>query len=304
MIAHRRLWTALCAVAALPAAAAGQSTVDHAASVRACFRGIPASALSPSPASLLLYTPNDAPPMPDQVWRSVAAVGDSLGDVLRAALGIRPGELVVLAPAVTWLATERPSIVTATPDGRIRWSTRVDTSRLEAEEKAGLRLMAAAVDSAVARGIRFSWPSGLGADSVTFGLMLESQPAPPKPALPAGAYIQRVPLGLVGRPAESPVTMTRMGRLIYPKANREAGIRGVVTMQFDVDATGRVDPASIHEVGTGASAAGSAVDRVRHDRFVEAATRSVRESRFEPARVGGCATPSTARLPYTFATPD
>jgi protein TonB len=61
----------------------------------------------------------------------------------------------------------------------------------------------------------------------------------------------------------------------YPRIFHEAGISGVVDLQFIVDTLGRVEPGSVKVLESS------------HDPFAEAAIKAIRDSRFRPGRMNG-----------------
>lgn len=104
----------------------------------------------------------------------------------------------------------------------------------------------------------------------------ETQAAAPTPAVaPRQARV------------DAPPKPRRTIRPVYPKGARQRGEQGEVTVEIEVDAEGRV----------------SAVKVVGSSGFAElddAAVRAVRAATFVPAKSGGCAVESSARLTLAF----
>jgi TonB family protein len=73
---------------------------------------------------------------------------------------------------------------------------------------------------------------------------------------------------------------------VYPEAARHSGIEGVVILQVDIDANGAVMNVEV------AQSLGSGCD--------EAAVAAMRQSSFDPARVGFDPVPVRIRIPYRF----
>jgi protein TonB len=78
------------------------------------------------------------------------------------------------------------------------------------------------------------------------------------------------------------------GRPRYPEALRSAGVDGRVLVQFSVDTTGRVDPASVKILES------------THDLFSRAVRDALGSFRFRPAEVGGRRVAALAQMPFEF----
>ncbi len=74
----------------------------------------------------------------------------------------------------------------------------------------------------------------------------------------------------------------------YPRGQRDAGIQGIVELQFIVGADGRIDPSSVSVVFES------------HPDFTASVREAMREMRFLPARIGDCAARSWARQRFEF----
>jgi TonB family protein len=74
----------------------------------------------------------------------------------------------------------------------------------------------------------------------------------------------------------------------YPRGLRDAGVQGIVELQFIVGADGRVDGSSVTVVFES------------DPEFTVAVRRAIPEMRFDPARIGNCATRSWARQRFEF----
>lgn len=99
-------------------------------------------------------------------------------------------------------------------------------------------------------------------------------PAPPPPA-PRQARI------------DAPPSPKRTIRPKYPEESRRRGEEGDVLVEFEIDESGRVTAARV--AGTSG-----------HPALDEAALRAARKARFNPAKSGRAAVPSTARLKLEF----
>jgi protein TonB len=74
----------------------------------------------------------------------------------------------------------------------------------------------------------------------------------------------------------------------YPESLQRTGIDGRVVVQFTVDTTGRVDPASIRVLSS------------THELFTRAVREALVQFRFMPARVGDRRVPALAEMPFEF----
>lgn len=75
----------------------------------------------------------------------------------------------------------------------------------------------------------------------------------------------------------------------YPDALRASAIEGEVSMQFVIDTTGRVDPASVKVLASS------------HELFTESARAVLARLRFRPAEVGGRKVRMLVQQPFNFA---
>lgn len=104
----------------------------------------------------------------------------------------------------------------------------------------------------------------------------ETQAAAPTPAVaPRQARV------------DAPPKPRRTIRPVYPKGARQRGEQGEVTVEIEVDAEGRVSEVKV--VGSSGFA-----------ELDDAAVRAVRAATFVPAKSGGCAVESSARLTLAF----
>jgi len=74
----------------------------------------------------------------------------------------------------------------------------------------------------------------------------------------------------------------------YPESLRSAGVDGRVLVEFTVDTTGRVDPASMKVLES------------THDLFTRAVRDAIGNFRFRPAEVGGRRVAALAQMPFEF----
>lgn len=89
--------------------------------------------------------------------------------------------------------------------------------------------------------------------------------------------------------AVEPIRATQ--RVRYPEAARRANARDVVTMEFLVDATGRVEMNS------------AILRSANHVEFVDAVAKALPQMRFKPAKSGACLLPVVVRQSFAFTMP-
>jgi protein TonB len=78
----------------------------------------------------------------------------------------------------------------------------------------------------------------------------------------------------------------------YPKVFQEAGISGVVDLQYVIDTLGRVEPGSVKVLST------------THEPFADAAIKAIRESKFRPGRQHGEPIRQLVQQRIRFEAPD
>ena len=160
----------------------------------------------------------------------------------------------------------------------------------------------------IARAIRFAadsagpypWPDGVPGDSLTFDLWLtyprvsaDGRVTPIGPGFSAPAFSLLLP-------PMSPVRVVSMPSVQYPTRTAGQNVTATVIMQFVVDSTGRVDPESIHDEWRSdhQRPRGELGDHYRA--FVRAIRRALLDARYEPARIGSCATRQSVEQRYEF----
>jgi TonB family protein len=86
---------------------------------------------------------------------------------------------------------------------------------------------------------------------------------------------------------EEPAVL-RFPRISYPPRLRDQGVTGRVLLEFIVGSDSLVDPGSLQILDADARP------------FEEAVLESLKQARFRPARIGGCAVPALVRMPVDF----
>ena len=86
----------------------------------------------------------------------------------------------------------------------------------------------------------------------------------------------------------------------YPSINEAGRVEGDVLMQFVVDAKGRVDQSTIHDVWPDGKPRLTGYLGQSYNAFVTSVTDWDRHLEFQPRRVGGCPVKEVVRLPLAF----
>lgn len=185
-------------------------------------------------------------------------------------------------------------LVRFTPDGRVDGAPLVVATTLDARLDRALVAAVQAADSAQVIGppprsprppyviVRLSVDGHRGGD-------------PPTRAEQAADRVHRtrVPLRLVRRELFLATRYVRprptaAAEPEYPDVSRRAGVEGDVLVEFVVDPAGRVAAGTL------------APQRYTPGLFLDAVTRALPATRYEPLRVAGCAVPALVAQPFAF----
>ena len=142
------------------------------------------------------------------------------------------------------------------------------------------------------------WPGDTPGDSLTFRVgFSESRSGTLEPAR---SLRTAFPVFYVMAPPETPVGRTSSSAPPYPANSRNIGATGVVIVQFEVDSTGHVMPATIREVwsSTQPRPKGQLLDA--YNEFLHTVVAWLPTAEFTPARIGSCAVPQLVQQPFTF----
>lgn len=266
----------------------------------ACLDSIPASALTQVPVYL------EAQPL-DSTARALTPPADLLASVvaerLREMLGAPPGQPSPGSPAIGWLDVGSGVRVTMHRDGRFTWAGQAPDSAV-ASVGAGRGALTDSIVRALASldeaGERMFWPEGVEADSSRFRLALIHPTVHRDGRIGELRARLALPVTSVAVPWETPVVALHQEPPRYPSSTQRSGVGGTVIMRWIVNARGEVDMGTVRDVWPD--------DRPRlkgemgrhYDFLVQAVRRSLARSRFEPARVGGCAVPQLMQQPFVF----
>lgn len=142
------------------------------------------------------------------------------------------------------------------------------------------------------------WPDGYQPDSVVFRLVLFG-------------YSQHVPTanrrtslfsvfttkGILERPAVA----THIAWIEYPPDANFHHIVGEVLLQFVIDTTGRADAKTIRVLEPTAARMDSSEFATFYTEFIRASRSAVEQSRYSPARLGGCLVREQVQQPFAYS---
>ncbi|MGI8548140.1 MAG: energy transducer TonB [Gemmatimonadaceae bacterium] len=215
-------------------------------------------------------------------------------------LKAQPNVLPHGEPAVTWRGLTGV-IVTAFRDGKInvRSALRSD-SAVAPRRPNGAALLSKAINTLRDEGEVVAWPEGVPVDSFSFSIDLISPviDSSGKTSMPLVRIA--VPLFSVAAPWEESVRVVRAGKPSYPNENQRDGASGYAVMQFVVDTTGRPDMSTVRDVWPPTKPRLTGSLRDYYVAFVNAARRGIEMTRFQPARIGGCAMRQLLQEPFSF----
>lgn len=109
-----------------------------------------------------------------------------------------------------------------------------------------------------------------------------------------------VPAFTIAYPWVDPVAPLRIVQPRYPDWGRGVYPVGAVILDFVVDTSGRADRATIHDWWPAGRPRLAGQRGEWYDEFVRAVRASVEQSRYLPARIGGCPTRQLVRQPFQF----
>lgn len=230
---------------------------------------------------------------------TVQLFAQTTAERLRELLGARPGEVPDATDRIAALhAGVSTRIVVRRGGGMaIRFLRDGEPTRADALDAT---LLARAIRFAADSSGPYPWPDAMPGDSLTFDIWMTY------PSVSAEGDVTPIGAGF-SVPAFSlllpPITSARpvsMPRLQYPTRTVGQNVVATVVMRFMIDSTGRVAPESIHDQWPSdrPRPRGEIGDHYRA--FVRAVRRALEGARFEPARIGGCATRELAQQRFEF----
>ncbi|MDF1502610.1 hypothetical protein [Roseisolibacter sp. H3M3-2] len=237
------------------------------------------------------------PSLPDSAARAAFPTAQQLADAtaerVRAALGAAAGQLPDADARLDWrqlgggvtVVLKRGAPLAVRPD---------------ADATPAVALLRRAVRDAETASGPFFWDDAVPGDSLRIVLAYRR----PQVWLGGGTVEMRTafaaPVFTLPVPAESEPQDLQRAAPQYPAVALSSTAYGSVTLAFDVDTTGKVDPASVADVWPDGRPR-PAGDLLAHYRaFVNEARRALLKSVFLPARVGGCVERRRTHRQFTF----
>jgi hypothetical protein len=270
----------------------------------ACYDSIPPSAYS----RVVAYAHIEGDSLPDAAARSILFSADALLQGIvertRAALGAAPDVLPTGEPKLgdslhVWRAVSRDLLITAYRDGHV--VSRIDTV---GRDSAAAVLLRRSLTELTDGGESFIWPSddaAMALDSVHLRVAL-SWAGVDSAGRPHPAERKRALVALFSMlvPWEEPVRPWRMPQPHYPDVALTNGIRGTALIQFVVDTAGKPDIRTMRDLNAARAARLPGEERAAYLSFVRAAREAIEQSRYKPARIGGCTVRQLVQQPFTF----
>jgi len=142
------------------------------------------------------------------------------------------------------------------------------------------------------------WPDGYAPDSVVFHLTLMSGKGDEARMAERSLFAVFSTRGVLEQPAllkPDPYPPR------YPPDARRVHLAVTVLLQFVIGPDGRVDPSTLEVLRPTADTLRASPSAHYYQEFVDAAQAAVRNYRFYPARIGGCAVRQLVQFPVVFA---
>lgn len=224
-------------------------------------------------------------------------IAQSVADAARVLLGATEDSLPPGEPTITWRTRLHPLTVIAWRDGRL---TPVRDTTLAPADTITTALLTRALHAAFPTTGGLVWPAGVTADSIVVHLgwvpsEVEANGHVAYPIMHLG-----FPVFSLAMLHEDPVRKKHLPTPRYPEKNEAAGVIGWVLMQFVVDTTGTVDPATVRDLWDHDRPRLTGSEAEYYTRFVDAARQSLLAARFEPAVLGGCKVRQLVQMPFGY----
>lgn len=281
--------------------AGAQAPSVAAAPAKACIDTLSEGAMRRVAVYLTPELRRDAPWRPDNTppyfHQSAGLLAQDIAARLRAAIGDSAGALPRGEPRLTWRALDGQLHVVLYRDGHVRV---VDTLGADPSRE-GLSLVARTAEQVDASPEPQPWPDGVAADSLPIVFRLVAPGFDREGRVRELSERPLVPVFSVMHPWTEPVRLRHGVPPHYPEKALYGGAEGRVIMRFVVDSSGRADPATVEDSWP-ANVPRQTGDEGRYYRdFVSAVRRSILDSSYEPALVGGCPVRQQAQQPAEFS---
>jgi len=142
------------------------------------------------------------------------------------------------------------------------------------------------------------WPDGYAPDSVVFHLTLMSGRGDEARMAEHSLFAVFSARGILEQPAlQKPDQYPPR----YPADAKRVELPVTVLLQFVIGSDGRVDPGTLKVLRPTADTLRASSSAHYYQEFVDAAEAAIRNYRFYPARIGGCAVRQLVQFPFVFA---
>lgn len=229
---------------------------------------------------------------------------ETLGEAVRAYLGVKNSDLPMGEPAFTGRNTDGRLAVTLHRDGTLGTSVQLDSAETDSSRAGGIRLLESILRKSWDGGDRVFWPEAARGDSGTFRIEIWKIGPRRDASLPKVETRFATAVFSLALPWEQPAEAEDEMKPRYPIRNLDKGIEGTVTLSFVVDTTGYALISTAHDVFPphAPRPVGEMADFYRD--FVRAAAEVLPRARFRPARIAGCKVQQRVNLPFTFKLSD
>jgi len=142
------------------------------------------------------------------------------------------------------------------------------------------------------------WPDGYAPDSVVFHLTLVGEKGDEARMAEHSLFAVFSARGILEQPAlQKPDQYPPR----YPADAKRVELPVTVLLQFVIGSDGRVDPGTLKVLRPTADTLRASSSAHYYQEFVDAAEAAIRNYRFYPARIGGCAVRQLVQFPFVFA---
>lgn len=217
-----------------------------------------------------------------------------------AETGGTAGQLPIADSVVSWRQLGGSVVVTTHRDGSYTWIQKPSTATPRFIETGALDLLTRALSETSSSGERIFWPEQATGDSLSFRLSFISPVVRPNGKIEPVRVRVAMPVFTLPVPWFKAAAMVRQPRIDYPLRSEAGAAEGGVTLDFIVDSTGRVDPASVREYWPPAMKRPTGYLGDYYRAFLAATVRGLPSGKFEPATVAGCPFSQQVRQLFDF----
>lgn len=290
-------------LATAPAALGAQGSSTAHDSAPSCLMSIPDSALRRVGVFVQAELIDSAAHQP--ILPGIDLLTQEVASRVRALLGAGPDSVPNGEPAVTWRGLDARLLVVVHRNGQM--TSKVSTPEFPSSipdnmaDSAAAHLLARALAALYAEeGYFVAWPAGFRADSVAFHLAVHRPSVDIRGVVTPVRARQGFPLFYVGVPTEESVTVKQGPVVKYPAGFPAKGVTGELVMLFVIDTTGRVDMSTVKDYWPPGRPRLTGKMAEYYEGFQQAIVRALPDTRYEPARIGGCKVRQLVQQPYGF----